>query len=75
MSMARRRSGGIGNRFLQVVGYILLAAVILALLRTFDMDPFGVIDWLWSWLVSIVTRISDWLMNNEVFREITDKPN
>lgn len=70
----RRSGGGIGRFFKNAIIGIVCAGVILALLRMFNYDPFGIIDWAWNWIVHIVNKIATWLTGNEAFRKATKSP-
>lgn len=72
--MALRGRRSIGNTILKVIGYFLLGGLLIALLRAFDFDPFGIIDWIWNIGTSILNKIADWFSNNDTFQNVTRAP-
>lgn len=72
--MAQQKGPSLGKRVGKVAGYLLLAALLWALLRQFDLDPFAVVGWAWGLLVDLVTYISDAIMRNETFQRTTEAP-
>lgn len=67
------KSGGIGGTALKILGVFVVLGFIVALLRVFNWDPFGVIDWIIFWITTIITSISDWFGGNEYFQAFTNK--
>lgn len=73
--MASRKGGSGVIGFLKQAGlFILLAGLVIALLRVFNWDPFGILEWAWQWIQTIVYGIADFLTGNDTFRKITEKP-
>lgn len=60
----------VGRVILTIIGI----AFFVALMRVFNWDPFGVLDWAWSWIKYIVMGIADWLAGNGWFQKATRKP-
>jgi len=54
--------------------FIVAAGVIVALLKMFGGDPFAVLEWAWSWVISFIDRISDWLSGNYYFQKAASSP-
>lgn len=60
-------------RFLgKMVMWVLVAGLLLALLRAFNWDPFGVIGWAWSWASGLVTTVSDAFASNPAFQKAVE---
>ena len=73
--MAAKKGGkGMGNTLLRIGGFLIGCGFLLALMRVFNWDPFGVVGWLWDWFSAIVTRIADFFTGNDTFRKVTSKP-
>jgi putative flippase GtrA len=68
---ARKSSGGMVK---QILIFFLACGFGLAVLRVFNYDPFGVVDWLFSWASNIIGRIADFFSGNETFQKATRKP-
>lgn len=62
------------NTLSKILLYLLLAGLALAVLRIFHWDPFGVIDWIWNSITTIVTRIADFFVGQPWFQKIFSKP-
>lgn len=73
-SKKKRSGGGVISTISRAFMYLMLAGLIIALLRVFNWDPFGVMEWLWSMVMGVVLYVSDWFSGNETFREITRAP-
>lgn len=58
----------------KVLMYIVLAGLIVALLRAFNMDLFGLFDWLWGLVSGAVTSISDFFTRNPTFQKMVGTP-
>lgn len=60
------------------IGKILLGLVVsgllLALMRAFNFDLFGLCDWLIKWIFSTLTTISDFFSGNPTFQKIVESP-
>lgn len=72
--MAGKRGGGLGDMVMKVGGFLLACGLLLAVMRVFNWDPFGVVTWLWDWFALIVNRIADFFTGNDTFRKATSKP-
>lgn len=70
MSGGTKKAGG---KAMQFLGLLVIVGFAVALLRAFDWDPFGVIDWIINWVITIITAISDWFGGNQYFQAFTDK--
>lgn len=69
--MSRGRGGGLGRKLLSGLGWLVVIAVVVAIFRAFNYDPFGVFDWAFSWAKEIVMNIADWLSGNRTFQKFT----
>jgi hypothetical protein len=58
----------------KVVSWVVMAGLLMALLRAFDWDPFAMLDWVWNFLLGLITRISDAISANQTFQEVTSAP-
>lgn len=71
----RKGGGGFGNTVLKVLGFLVACGFLLAVMRVFNWDPFGVVSWIWDWFAMIVNRIADFFTGNDTFRRATQRPN
>lgn len=69
------KKGTLSNKILRGLGILVLMGLAVALLRAFDFDPFGIIDWIFSWVGTVVSAIADFFGGNQYFKTFTDKPN
>lgn len=53
---------------------ILFAGLLLALLRVFNYDPFGIFEWIVSWLKWVIDSIANLFLGSPIFHDITRKP-
>lgn len=73
--MAHKSGGNSVVRILMKIFWILIClGLAYALLRTFNWDPFALLEWAWNWIVSIVTRIADFFTGNAAFQKATKAP-
>lgn len=72
--MAQQKGPSLGKKVGKIVGYLFLAALLWALLRQFDLDPFAVVGWVWGLIVDLVTYVSDAIMGNRTFQKATEAP-
>mgnify|MGYP000053810984 CR=1 FL=1 len=49
----------IGKFFKGLLIFIISAAVLIAVLRVFGWDPFGVVSWIWDATLYTITRLAD----------------
>lgn len=63
-----------GNLMKKVFMFILIAGLLIALLRMFNYDPFGVVSWVISWIVWGINGVANFFFDSQVFHEITKKP-
>lgn len=69
-----KRGGGVGSMFMKSLMYLIIGGFLFALLRTFDYDPFGVINWIFEMFMGTLTRIADVFTGNDTFRRLTSAP-
>lgn len=67
------KAGGAGNKALKMLGIFVVIGFLVAILRVFDWDPFGVIDWIINWVLMIITSIADFFGGNEYFQKFTNE--
>lgn len=75
--MAHKRGGrgmSIGRMIMNVFWGILLIGLAMALLRAFDWDIFGIIEWIWSGASKLVTAVADFFTGNATFQKVTKAP-
>lgn len=72
--MAGKGGRGVGATMKQIALWLLGLGFLLALLRLFNMDPFGIVNWVIGTAWNIIDRIADLLQANASFREIFSKP-
>lgn len=72
--MAAKRGGGFTDVVMKVGGFLLACGILLAVMRVFNWDPFGIVSWIWDWFAMIVNRIADFFTGNATFRKITSRP-
>lgn len=53
---------------------IVVTGLLLALMRAFNFDLFGLCDWAINWIISILTAISDFFSGNPTFQKIVESP-
>jgi hypothetical protein len=53
---------------------IVITGLILALLRAFNFDLFGLSDWLIAWIINILTTVSDFFSGNATFQKVVEAP-
>jgi hypothetical protein len=70
----KNSGGGLGHTIGRVLLALVLIGFLIAVLRVFDWDPFGVIDWAWNLVTTVVTRISDFFSGNRTFQEVFTAP-
>lgn len=58
----------------KIVGWIVMAGLIWALLRAFNWDLFGLFNWIWTWGTSLITSVADFLSGNATFQKIVETP-
>lgn len=80
---ARRRGGGKGmNMIIKIILIIVGAGFVMALMRAFNYDVFGIIDWIWrtgvnviSWVFNKpISGVADTFSGNESFQNLTKAP-
>lgn len=72
--MAQQKGPSLGKKVGKVVVYLFVAALLWALLRQFDLDPFAVVGWAWNLLMDLINYISDVIMGNRTFQKATEAP-
>ena len=70
--MYGRRRPGHGPLFYIVVG-VVGVAVLIALCRAFDYDPFGIIGWIIDSVTWLVTKLADVIYYSPFFRSMIGK--
>lgn len=73
--MAAKGRGRSTNMIMKVLGAIVLAGFLVAVLRVFNWDIFAVVDWAWQTGSGIITAVSDWFTGNAGFRKLFGRPN
>lgn len=73
---ARRRGGGmsVGRIIMNIFWGILLIGLSIALLRAFNWDVFGIVNWIWNIASKIVYAVADFFSGNETFQNVTKAP-
>lgn len=61
-----------GRMIKKIMLFGLGAIVLFALLKVFNYDPFGIIDWAWNGISGVVDKGSDWLSEQSWFNKVTD---
>lgn len=62
------------HTFRNIVLGLFAAGLILAIMRAFSWDPFGVVEWLGSFVVHIVDHIANFFSGNDTFRTTVEGP-
>lgn len=62
------------RKIIRAILIIIGIGLLYALLRAFNWDVFVLVDWAWSWIVSIVTSIADFFSGNDTFQKVTKAP-
>lgn len=58
----------------KVIGWIVIAGLALALLRAFNFDVIGVIQWAFNWIWGAIMTVADFLTGNPTFQRAVDSP-
>lgn len=58
---------------LQIVGYVIIAGLMLALLRAFDWDVIALVQWIADFVMNIVNAIADSFSRNQTFNEVVKR--
>jgi hypothetical protein len=53
---------------------IVVTGLLLALMRAFNFDLFGLCDWAIKWIINVLTSISDFFSGNPTFQKIVESP-
>ena len=69
--MAQRKQK---HTFRNIVLGLFVAGLVLAIMRAFNWDPFGVVEWLGSFVVHIVNHIANFFSGNDTFKTTVDGP-
>lgn len=69
--MAQRKQK---HTFRNIVLGLFAAGLVLAIMRAFNWDPFGVVEWLGSFVVHIVNHIANFFSGNDTFRTTVEGP-
>ena len=69
--MAQRKQK---HTFRNIVLGLFAAGLILAIMRAFSWDPFGVVEWLGSFVVHIVDHIANFFSGNDTFKTTVEGP-
>ena len=69
--MAQRKQK---HTFRNIVLGLFAAGLVLAIMRAFNWDPFGVVEWLGSFVVHIVNHIANFFSGNDTFRTTVERP-
>lgn len=68
------KKGTLVNKILRALGWMVLLGFVVALLRAFDFDPFGIIDWVFGLTGRIIGAIADFFSGNTYFQALTNRP-
>lgn len=68
------KGGGAGGYFKQYAMWILGLGFALAVLKVFNMDPFGVVGWFLSTSWNIINDIAEWFGASQWFKDTFSKP-
>lgn len=63
------------NPLIKVIGIFLIAGLLLALYQLFGGDIFRIFQVAWEWILSLLTTIKDFFLQNEFFQKIAKGPN
>lgn len=74
MATRARRGGGVGGFLMKGLLFVVAAGLLLALLRAFNWDPFGVVSWAGNLGWSVIDWVSDLFSSNETFQKVTEAP-
>ena len=69
--MAQRKQK---HTFRNIVLGLLAAGLVLAIMRAFSWNPFGVVEWLCSFIVHIVNHIANFFSGNDTFKATIESP-
>lgn len=69
--MAQRKQK---HTFRNIVLGLFAAGLVLAIMRAFNWDPFGVVEWLGSFVVHIVDHIANFFSGNDTFKTTVEGP-
>jgi len=69
--MAQRKQK---HTFRNIVLGLFVAGLVLAIMRAFNWDPFGVVEWLGSFVVHIVNHIANFFSGNDTFKTTVEGP-
>lgn len=72
--MAAKQAAGVQNVLKKILYAILIFGFLLALLRVFNYDPFGVVSMIFDWFSYAVNGIADFFTGNRTFREVASGP-
>lgn len=67
-------SGGVIGLFKKGVILVVGAGVLLAVLRVFNWDPFGIVSFIWDYFSYAANGVADWLTGSAWFRKILSGP-
>lgn len=62
------------HTFSNIVLGLLAAGLVLAIMRAFSWNPFGVVEWLCSFIVHIVNHIANFFSGNDTFKATIESP-
>lgn len=62
------------HTFRNIVLGLLAAGLVLAIMRAFSRNPFGVVEWLCSFIVHIVNHIANFFSGNDTFKATIESP-
>lgn len=72
--MAQKGKSSAGNIFMTIVWIVLGTVLAVAVLRAFDWNLFGVINWVVGWFSYVVGYGADLLTGNPTFQDLTTVP-
>jgi len=62
------------HTFRNIVLGLLAAGLVLAIMRAFSWNPFGVVEWLCSFIEHIVNHIANFFSGNDTFKATIESP-
>lgn len=74
MASTTKRGVNVFGILKKVILAILVLGVLVAVMRAFDWDVFGVVDWIWTFFSGLVMSVADFLTGRSEFQQIVKAP-